>query len=181
MSTQSRVTVGYLLRDSTVMRRQHRHSKGSITDQSAPWNDESTKPSSSKTLTTSMKYSLIHARRETTSHRRCVKITHITPSSSKSHIAEHRVRQIEEWLAVAVESFRLHQEGLISRIPKLVREVTMGDFADKYNGDIQACLRGIQSEQMGETEFEIDRDTRKRKWAATQEEVEASGSGSGQA
>ncbi|KAG9315445.1 hypothetical protein JVU11DRAFT_3056 [Chiua virens] len=94
--------------------------------------------------------------------------------------AEHRVRQIEEWLAVAVESFRLHQEGLISRIPKLVREVTMGDFADKYNGDIQACLRGIQSERMGETGFEIDRDTRKRKWAAAQEEAEASGSGQAQ-
>ncbi|KAH0832339.1 hypothetical protein J3R83DRAFT_13355 [Lanmaoa asiatica] len=94
---------------------------------------------------------------------------------------EHRVRQLEEWLAVALENFRLHQEGLISRIPKLVRGVTMGEFADKYNGDIQACLRGLQSERMGETEFEIDRDTRKRKWAAAQEEAEASGSGQGQA
>ncbi|KAG8214888.1 hypothetical protein J3R82DRAFT_10059 [Butyriboletus roseoflavus] len=90
---------------------------------------------------------------------------------------EHRVRQLEEWLAVALENFRLHQEGLISRIPKLVRGVTMGDFADKYNGDIQACLRGLQSERMGGTEFGIDRDTRKRKWAAAQEEAEASGSG----
>ena len=53
----------------------------------------------------------------------------------------------------------------------------MGEFADKYNGDIQACLRGLQSERMGETEFEIDKDTRKRKWAAAQEEAEASGSG----
>lgn len=88
---------------------------------------------------------------------------------------EHRVRQLEEWLAVALENFRLHQEGLISRIPKLVRAVTMGDFADKYNGDIQACLRGLQSERMGGTDFEIDRDTRKRKWAAAQEEAEASG------
>ncbi|KAF8431467.1 hypothetical protein L210DRAFT_3416272 [Boletus edulis BED1] len=89
---------------------------------------------------------------------------------------EHRVRQLEEWLAVALENFRLHQEGLISRIPRLVRGVTMGEFADKYNGDIQACLRGLQSERVGGTEFEIDRDTRKRKWAAAQEEVEASGS-----
>ena len=56
----------------------------------------------------------------------------------------------------------------------------MGEFADKYNGDIQACLRGLQSERMGGTEFEIDRDTRKRKWAAAQEGVEASGSGPGQ-
>ncbi|KIK93092.1 hypothetical protein PAXRUDRAFT_829337 [Paxillus rubicundulus Ve08.2h10] len=92
---------------------------------------------------------------------------------------EHRVRQLEEWLAVALQNFRLHQEGLISRIPKLVRGVSMGEFADKYNGDIQACLRGLQSARMGmggaET-FEIDRDTRKRKWAAAQEEAEASGS-----
>ncbi|KAF9219173.1 hypothetical protein BS17DRAFT_789940 [Gyrodon lividus] len=96
---------------------------------------------------------------------------------------EHRVRQLEEWLAGALQNFRLHQEGLISRIPKLVRGVTMGEFADKYNGDIQACLRGLQSARMGvgKTEtFEIDRDTRKRKWAAAQEEAEASGSGQGQ-
>ncbi|KAH7885024.1 hypothetical protein F5I97DRAFT_1810477 [Phlebopus sp. FC_14] len=92
---------------------------------------------------------------------------------------EHRVRQLEEWLAVALQNFQLHQEGLISRIPKLVRSVTMGEFADKYNGDIQACLRGIQAERMGGAEaLEIDRDTRKRKWAAAQEEAEASGSGS---
>ncbi|KAF8840590.1 hypothetical protein BDN67DRAFT_903254 [Paxillus ammoniavirescens] len=96
---------------------------------------------------------------------------------------EHRVRQLEEWLAVALQNFRLHQEGLISRIPKLVRGVSMGEFADKYNGDVQACLRGLQSARMGmggtET-FEIDRDTRKRKWAAAQEEAEASGSGPAQ-
>lgn len=99
---------------------------------------------------------------------------------SRRHAVEHRIRQLEEWLAVALENFRLHQEGLISRIPRLVRGVTMGEFADKYNGDIQACLRGLQSERMGGTEFEIDRDTRKRKWAAAQEEAEASGSGQGQ-
>lgn len=90
------------------------------------------------------------------------------------------MRQLEEWLAVALENFRLHQEALISRIPKLVRGVTMAEFADKYNGDIQACLRGLQSERVGGAEFEIDRDTRKRKWAAAQEEAEASGSGQAQ-
>lgn len=57
----------------------------------------------------------------------------------------------------------------------------MGEFADKYNGDVQACLRGLQGERIGGTEFEIDRDTRKRKWAAAQEEAEASGSGQAQA
>ena len=93
-------------------------------------------------------------------------------------LVEHRVRQLEEWLVVALKNFRLHQEGLISRIPKLVRSVKMGEFADKYNGDIQACLRGLQKERMGEVEaIEIDRETRKRKWAAALEETEASGSG----
>ncbi|KAI6130905.1 hypothetical protein EDD17DRAFT_1568680 [Pisolithus thermaeus] len=93
---------------------------------------------------------------------------------------EHRVRQLEEWLAAALTNFKLHQEGLISRIPKLVRSVKMGDFADKYDGDVQACLRGLQRERLGNTEeLEIDRETRKRKWAAALEESEASGSGTG--
>ncbi|KAI6141757.1 hypothetical protein BKA82DRAFT_4197787 [Pisolithus tinctorius] len=93
---------------------------------------------------------------------------------------EHRVRQLEEWLAVALTNFKLHQEGLISRIPKLVRSVKMGDFADKYDGDVQACLRGLQKERLGNAEeLEIDRETRKRKWAAALEESEASGSGTG--
>ncbi|KAH7927633.1 hypothetical protein BV22DRAFT_1031530 [Leucogyrophana mollusca] len=94
---------------------------------------------------------------------------------------EHRVQQLEEWLADALQNFQIHQDGLISRIPKLVRGVTMGEFADKYNGDIQACLRGLQREKLGPEAVEIDKDTRKRKWAASQEEVEASGSGPGAA
>ena len=132
----------------------------------------------------------IHARRETAAHpeprhRRyapplalCARIRHRRHrADQRRHAVEHRVRQLEEWLAVALDNFRLHQEALISRIPKVVRGVTMGEFADKYNGDIQACLRGLQSERMGGTDFEIDKDTRKRKWAAAQEEAEASGQG----
>ncbi|KAG2145814.1 hypothetical protein DEU56DRAFT_788158 [Suillus clintonianus] len=80
---------------------------------------------------------------------------------------EHRVRQLEEWLADALKNFRLHQEGLISRIPKLVRGVTMGEFADIYNGDIQACLRGLVGG--APPNLEIDRETRKRKWEEASE------------
>ncbi|KIK39688.1 hypothetical protein CY34DRAFT_807971 [Suillus luteus UH-Slu-Lm8-n1] len=80
---------------------------------------------------------------------------------------EHRVRQLEEWLADALKNFRLHQEGLISRIPKLVRGVTMGEFADTYNGDIQACLRGLVGG--APPNLEIDRETRKRKWEEASE------------
>ncbi|KAG2038685.1 hypothetical protein BDR03DRAFT_293514, partial [Suillus americanus] len=80
---------------------------------------------------------------------------------------EHRVRQLEEWLADALKNFRLHQEGLIARIPKLVRGVTMGEFADTYNGNIQACLRGLVGG--APPNLEIDRETRKRKWEEASE------------
>ncbi|KAG1893473.1 uncharacterized protein F5891DRAFT_529474 [Suillus fuscotomentosus] len=80
---------------------------------------------------------------------------------------EHRVRQLEEWLTDALKNFRLHQEGLISRIPKLVRGVTMGEFADTYNGDVQACLRGLVGG--APPNLEIDRETRKRKWEEASE------------
>jgi hypothetical protein len=40
----------------------------------------------------------------------------------------------------------------------------MGEFADKYNGDVQACLRGIQKERSGIDTAPIDRTAMKRKW-----------------
>ncbi|KAG1855597.1 hypothetical protein F4604DRAFT_1800379 [Suillus subluteus] len=80
---------------------------------------------------------------------------------------EHRVRQLEEWLADALKNFRLHQEGLIARIPKLVRGVTMAEFADTYDGNIQACLRGLVGG--APPNLEIDRETRKRKWEEASE------------
>lgn len=86
---------------------------------------------------------------------------------------EHRVRQFEAWLADTLENFRIHQEGLISRVPKLVRGLTMREFGEKYKGDVQAALRGMQREKMGaagaEVGTEIDKSTRKRKWVASQE------------
>ncbi|KAH7915835.1 hypothetical protein BJ138DRAFT_1140985 [Hygrophoropsis aurantiaca] len=94
---------------------------------------------------------------------------------------EHRVQRLEAWLADALENFQMHQDGLISRIPKPVRGVSMGEFADKYNGDVQACLRGLQRERLPPETLEIDKDTRKRKWAASQEEMEASGANAGTA
>jgi hypothetical protein len=38
----------------------------------------------------------------------------------------------------------------------------MGEFADTYDGDIQACLRGLVGG--APPDLEIDRETRKRKW-----------------
>ena len=80
----------------------------------------------------------------------------------------HRARQFEEWLADALENFRIHQEALISRVPRLVRDITLREFA-KYNGDIQACLKGVQREKLGGEAEAIDRNTRKRKWVESQE------------
>ncbi|KAF7796267.1 hypothetical protein EIP86_007441 [Pleurotus ostreatoroseus] len=80
----------------------------------------------------------------------------------------HRVRQFESWLADALENFRIHQEGLVSRVPRLVRGITLRDFA-KYNGDVQACLKGLQREKLGGEAEAIDKTTRKRKWVESQE------------
>ncbi|KAL4251803.1 hypothetical protein ABKN59_004639 [Abortiporus biennis] len=89
---------------------------------------------------------------------------------------EHRTKQFEEWLADALENFKLHQEGLISRVPRLVRNITMRDFA-KYNGDVQECLKGLQRERLGGEVSGIDKTTRKRKWVESQE-AESSKAGS---
>ncbi|KAI0373905.1 hypothetical protein BV20DRAFT_937226 [Pilatotrama ljubarskyi] len=80
----------------------------------------------------------------------------------------HKTRQFEEWLADALENFRRHQEGLILRIPRIVRNVTLRDFA-KYNGDIQECVKGLKRELLGGDDNTIDMGTRKRKWIESQE------------
>ncbi|KAJ6584903.1 hypothetical protein B0H19DRAFT_1249822 [Mycena capillaripes] len=88
----------------------------------------------------------------------------------------HRKTQFRSWLNDHLENFSIHQEGLVSRIPKQVRAMKMRDFGAKYNGNIQAALRGVQRDKFvaaGATE--IDKSTRKRKWVASQEaENEAS-------
>ncbi|KAI0670937.1 hypothetical protein C8Q78DRAFT_974098 [Trametes maxima] len=80
----------------------------------------------------------------------------------------HKARQFEEWLEDALENFRMHQEGLILRIPRIVRNVTLRDFA-KYNGDIQECVKGLKRELLGAEDNTIDAGTRKRKWIESQE------------
>lgn len=80
----------------------------------------------------------------------------------------HRVRKFQDLLADTLENFRLQKEGLILRIPRLVRDVTLREFA-KYNGDVQACLQGLQRERLGGDVERIDKSTRKRKWVESQE------------
>ncbi|XP_006462722.1 hypothetical protein AGABI2DRAFT_207297 [Agaricus bisporus var. bisporus H97] len=81
----------------------------------------------------------------------------------------HRTRQFESFLADHLENFTIHQEGQISRIPKQVRSMTMREFGEKYQGNIQAALRGYQKERLvaagADADFgEIDKTMRKRKW-----------------
>jgi hypothetical protein len=85
----------------------------------------------------------------------------------------HRKRRLEDELSDALEKFIIRQEGQISRIPRLVRAMSLREFKGKYKGDIKAALRGLQMEKLGvtggdETAFsEIDKSARKRKWVAS--------------
>ena len=86
----------------------------------------------------------------------------------------HRTRQFEAWLKDRLENFTIHQEGQVSRIPKQVRAMTMREFGQKYEGNIQSALRGYQKERLvaaggDATLGEIDKSLRKRKWIESQE------------
>jgi len=96
-------------------------------------------------------------------------------------LVAHRNRQFEARLADTLENFKRHQEGQVSRIPKQVRNMTMREFGEKYEGNIQSALRGFQKERLtaagGDVTLgEIDKSMRKRKWVASQE-VESEHSG----
>ncbi|KAI0314025.1 hypothetical protein OF83DRAFT_1175143 [Amylostereum chailletii] len=91
----------------------------------------------------------------------------------------HRTRQLESWLADTLAGFRIRHERQIAYIPHLVRSVTMAEFGDRYNGDIQACLRAMQREKLGVDTVPIDRTAMKRKWVASQDgDTEGRGEGS---
>ncbi|KAI0755131.1 hypothetical protein C8Q80DRAFT_1216870 [Daedaleopsis nitida] len=90
----------------------------------------------------------------------------------------HKTRQFEGWMADTLENFRRHQESLILRMPRIVRNVTMREFA-KYNGDIQAAVKGLSRELLGAEDATIDFGTRKRKWVESQEAEDDSESSRG--
>ena len=77
------------------------------------------------------------------------------------------MRQFEDWLIDSLENFKRHQESLILRMPRIVRNVTMREFA-KYEGDIQAAVKGLSRELLGSEDATIDLGTRKRKWVESQ-------------
>jgi hypothetical protein len=68
--------------------------------------------------------------------------------------------------AEVLENFMMHQEGQVSRVPKLIRELTVSDFDTKYAGDMSAALRGIQAERlMAANAAAVARSPKKRKHA----------------
>ncbi|KAH9936179.1 uncharacterized protein B0H18DRAFT_1113612 [Fomitopsis serialis] len=85
---------------------------------------------------------------------------------------QHRTEQIEAWLADSLENFRLRHEGQISRIPRVVRDITLKEFA-KYNGNVQECVKAMARDALGTGQNGMDRTALKRKWAASQEEANA--------
>ncbi|KAI0304513.1 hypothetical protein B0F90DRAFT_1809318 [Multifurca ochricompacta] len=75
----------------------------------------------------------------------------------------HRTRQLESWLSDTLAAFRNRHERQLAYIPHLV-------LRDKYDGDIQAALRGLQKERLALDVAPVDRNAMKRKWASTLEE-----------
>jgi len=82
---------------------------------------------------------------------------------------EHRTKQLESWLSDAIESFRNHNEGYLSRIPRIVLGVKMRDLQAKYNGNIFACMKALQVDRLAEGATGVERSTKKRKWFASQD------------
>jgi hypothetical protein len=103
--------------------------------------------------------------------------TFLSPLSSccgPSHLASvaHRTRQLESWLSDTLAAFRNRHERQLTYIPHLVRGMTMAEFGDKYDGDTQAALRGLQKERLTVDVAPLDRNEMKRKWAPAPEEEE---------
>lgn len=84
----------------------------------------------------------------------------------------HRTRQLEAWLSDTLAAFRDRHERQLTYIPHLVRGMTMAEFGDKYDGDVQAALRGLKKEGLAVDVAPLDRNQMKRKWAPVPEEEE---------
>lgn len=51
-------------------------------------------------------------------------------------------------VADILERFLIRQENEVTRIPRALRSITVGEFADKYDGSIAACLQGMAQARM---------------------------------
>ncbi|KZV65281.1 hypothetical protein PENSPDRAFT_668467, partial [Peniophora sp. CONT] len=82
----------------------------------------------------------------------------------------HRIRMLQTRLADEVSAYIARHERQITALPKLVRALTMKEFADNYNGDPQAALVGLQKARMGYDAPPLDRTAMKRKWVQDAED-----------
>jgi len=102
-------------------------------------------------------------------HRRYFSLSSFISTLSPLIVA-HRTRQLESWLSDTLAAFRNRHERQLAYIPHLVRGLTMAELGDKYDGDVQAALRGLQKERLAVDVAPIDRNAMKRKWAPAPEE-----------
>ncbi|KAL1748007.1 hypothetical protein HDZ31DRAFT_60709 [Schizophyllum fasciatum] len=85
---------------------------------------------------------------------------------------EQRTEEMRRWLQLSIDQFRQHQENLIGRIPKHVRNMTLRELRDKYNGDMQAATIGGPMERLQAVGArEREELNKKRKWAEEDNEA----------
>ncbi|CAE7227580.1 unnamed protein product [Rhizoctonia solani] len=78
-----------------------------------------------------------------------------------------RVARMRANVTDILERFLIRQENEVTRIPRALRSLTIGEFADKYNGSISECLQGMAQARLESTQ-DADLAGGKRKWQGTQ-------------
>ncbi|KAB5596375.1 Nbl1/borealin family, amino-terminal protein [Ceratobasidium theobromae] len=78
-----------------------------------------------------------------------------------------RVARMRANVADILGRFLIRQENEVTRIPRALRSLTVGEFADKYNGSIAACLQGMAQARLESTQ-DSDLAGGKRKWQGAQ-------------
>ncbi|KAJ1309968.1 hypothetical protein OPQ81_006726 [Rhizoctonia solani] len=78
-----------------------------------------------------------------------------------------RVARMRANVADILERFLIRQENEVTRIPRALRSLTVGEFADKYNGSISECLQKMAQARLESTQ-DADIAGGKRKWQGTQ-------------
>ncbi|KAH7340682.1 hypothetical protein B0J17DRAFT_330014 [Rhizoctonia solani] len=78
-----------------------------------------------------------------------------------------RVARMRTNVTDILERFLIRQENEVTRIPRALRSLNVGEFADKYNGSISECLQKMAQARL-ESAQEADFAGGKRKWQGTQ-------------
>lgn len=73
-----------------------------------------------------------------------------------------RRERFERFLADALASFAVRHETEVTKLPRVVRALKMGEFADLYGGDVRACAAALAQRRIKETDEEVEALVRKR-------------------